>query len=124
MYKLAVKKDFIAQHFLIGGDWGPENKVHSHHYQIEVQLAGRDLDEHGFLVDIANINQLMEKLITSYRDKILNELPDFNNINPSIENLARIAYQSLRRSLPDNVASTLKIRVWEDEIAWVTYREG
>jgi len=124
MYKLSVKRDFIAQHFLIGGDWGIENQKHSHHYRIEIQLAGRDLDEHGFLVDIVKINEQMEKLISSYRDKILNELPDFKDINPSIENLARISYQSLRRSLPDNAVTGLKVRVWEDEIAWVTYREG
>ncbi|MEZ4656751.1 MAG: 6-carboxytetrahydropterin synthase [Caldilineaceae bacterium] len=40
MYTLAVQRDFVAQHFLIGGDWGPENQWHSHHYRLEVQLQG------------------------------------------------------------------------------------
>jgi 6-pyruvoyltetrahydropterin/6-carboxytetrahydropterin synthase len=31
MYVVAVKREFDAQHFLIGGDWGPENEIHSHH---------------------------------------------------------------------------------------------
>ena len=31
MYKVAVTREFIANHFLIGGDWGDENKPHAHH---------------------------------------------------------------------------------------------
>jgi 6-pyruvoyltetrahydropterin/6-carboxytetrahydropterin synthase len=123
MYKLAVKKDFIAQHFLIGGDWGLENQKHSHHYQLEVQLKGKELDKHGFIVDIVKVNNYLEKLICSYRDKTLNDLPEFKDTNPSIENLARISYQKIYRSIQEIGGLTIKVRVWEDEIAWVTYRE-
>ena len=48
-------ENFIARHFLTGGDWGAENDLHAHHYQIELQLHGDQLDEHGFLVDIVDI---------------------------------------------------------------------
>ena len=40
MYAVAVSRDFVAQHFLIGGDWGAENESHSHHYRVEVGLEG------------------------------------------------------------------------------------
>jgi 6-pyruvoyltetrahydropterin/6-carboxytetrahydropterin synthase len=123
MYKLAVKKDFISQHFLVGGDWGPENQKHSHHYQLEVQLSGKDLDTHGFVVDIVKVNDHLEKLISSYQDKTLNDLPEFKNLNPSIENLSRISYQALYRSLYETRISALSVKVWEDGIAWVSYQE-
>ena len=61
MYKLAVNKDFISQHFLIGGDWGAENQRHSHHYRLEVQLKGKGLDNHGYLLDITKIKDELEK---------------------------------------------------------------
>ena len=48
MYTLTVKRDFVAQHYLIGGDWGAENEKHSHHYAVELTLEGRELDEHGY----------------------------------------------------------------------------
>ena len=35
MYTLSVKRDFIARHYLIGGDWGPENFPNSHHRGVE-----------------------------------------------------------------------------------------
>ena len=40
MYTVTITRDFVAQHFLIGGDWGAENQWHSHHYQVEVRLEG------------------------------------------------------------------------------------
>jgi 6-pyruvoyltetrahydropterin/6-carboxytetrahydropterin synthase len=123
MYKLEVKKDFIAQHFLIGGDWGAENQKHSHHYRIEIQLKGKDLDAHGFVVDIVEVNSQLEKLISAYRDRTLNDLPEFKGLNPSIENLARISYQALYQPIHRVGISDFKVKVWEDEIASVSYRE-
>jgi 6-pyruvoyltetrahydropterin/6-carboxytetrahydropterin synthase len=38
MYTVAVQRDFISGHFLVGGDWGAENKPHAHHYVVEVRL--------------------------------------------------------------------------------------
>ena len=43
-YTVAVERDFIARHKLIGGDWGPENELHSHHYRVELALEGSELD--------------------------------------------------------------------------------
>jgi 6-pyruvoyltetrahydropterin/6-carboxytetrahydropterin synthase len=123
MYKLAVKKDFISQHFLIGGDWGPENQKHSHHYRLEIQLEGKALDNHGFLVDIVKIRNYLEQLISNYQDRTLNQLTEFKGLNPSIENLARIFYQSLYPSIRESGISALTVQVWEDEIAWVSYQE-
>ncbi len=55
MYTLGVRRDFIARHFLIGGDWGAENFPNSHHYILELQLVGNELDKHGYLVDIVDV---------------------------------------------------------------------
>ncbi len=85
MYTVAVRQDFIARHYLVGGDWGDENEPHAHHYVIEVQLEGRNLDTHGYLTDICDIESTLDAQVTYYRDKMLNELPEFEGLNPSIE---------------------------------------
>jgi 6-pyruvoyltetrahydropterin/6-carboxytetrahydropterin synthase len=123
MYTVAVKRDFIAQHFLVGGDWGAENERHSHHYQVEVQLEGATLDKYGYLVDIVDIERHLEALVAYYRDKTLNDLPEFEGLNPSIEHLARIFCQALadRMRAPNLKAITFKM--WENEIAWAAYRQ-
>ena len=73
MYTLAVRRDFIARHFLIGGDWGPENFPNSHHYILELQLDGLELDQHGYLVDIVDVERHLDELIVYYREKMLND---------------------------------------------------
>ncbi len=123
MYTLAVKRTFIAQHYLFGGDWGLENERHSHHYQIEVQLQGKELDRHGYLVDIVEVEARLEELVTYYRDKTLNDLPEFEGLNPSIEHFARLFCSQLRQKLQAPNLSALQVTIWENEIAWTAYRE-
>jgi 6-pyruvoyltetrahydropterin/6-carboxytetrahydropterin synthase len=122
MYTLAVKRNLIAQHYLVGGDWGSENEHHSHHYQIEVQLQGRELDQHGYLVDIVEVEARLEELLNYYRDKSLNDLPEFKGLNPSIEHFARIFCEQLQQKLRAPNLITLQVTIWENEIAWTAYR--
>jgi 6-pyruvoyltetrahydropterin/6-carboxytetrahydropterin synthase len=122
MYTVAVKRDFIAQHYLIGGDWGAENEQHSHHYQLELQLHGDTLDQHGYLVDILEIEQALERLIDCYRDRVLNDLPEFSGLNPSIEHFSRILCQALAEHVQAGNIKTLTLKLWENEIAWASYQ--
>lgn len=123
MYTIAVKREFDAQHFLIGGDWGAENELHTHHYQVEVQLQGADLDQHGYLVDIVDIEAHLDSLVERYRGKTLNDQPQFAGLNPSIENFCRIFCQQLISSFHAENLSAIKIKLWENEIAWASYQQ-
>ncbi|MDQ1239920.1 MAG: 6-pyruvoyltetrahydropterin/6-carboxytetrahydropterin synthase [Thermodesulfobacteriota bacterium] len=121
-YAVAVKRDFVARHFLFGGDWGLENDIHSHHYQVELELQGRDLDQHGYLVDIVDIEKNLDFVVGSFRDKVLNELPEFQGLNPSIENLSRIMCTSLSALIDAPNIHALVVRIWENDIAWASFR--
>ena len=122
MYTVAIKRDFVAQHFLIGGDWGAENQWHSHHYQVEVQLQGATLDKHGYLVDIVDIETNLEGLVSYFRDKTLNETPEFAELNPSIERFAHILCQALAERLRVSNLDTITVKVWEHDNAWASSR--
>lgn len=123
MYKVAVRRDFIAQHYLVGGDWGAENELHAHHYVIEFQLEGAKLDQHGYLVDIVDIEANLEALVAGYRDHVLNDMPAFKGLNPSIEHFARILCLALdERILAGNI-SAITVVLWENDIAWASYRQ-
>lgn len=123
MYTVAVKRDFIAQHYLVGGDWGAENHRHSHHYQMEVRLEGRTLDQHGYLVDIVDIERQLEALTATYRDRTLNDLPAFAGLNPSIEHFARILCQALSAGIGAPNVGAVTVILWENDSAWAAYRE-
>ncbi|MDK1029642.1 MAG: 6-carboxytetrahydropterin synthase [Anaerolineae bacterium] len=122
MYTLAVRRDFIARHFLIGGDWGPENSPHSHHYILELQLSGEKLDQHGYLCDIVDVESHLNEIVGFYKEQMLNEKPEFEGLNPSIEHFARILAVSLNKLISGPNITTLKVVLWENEIAWAAYR--
>jgi 6-pyruvoyltetrahydropterin/6-carboxytetrahydropterin synthase len=126
MYTLAVQRDFIAQHYLIGGDWGPENHRHAHHYRLELQLEGAELDAHGYLVDIVDVEHHLNALVAYYRDQVLNDLAEFAiqgvPLNPSIEHFSRIVCQTLAERIHAPNIHAFTVRLWENEIAWAAYR--
>jgi 6-pyruvoyltetrahydropterin/6-carboxytetrahydropterin synthase len=123
MYSLALQREFDARHFLVGGDWGPENELHSHHYRVELQLEGTALDEHDYLVDLVELEARLDSLVSYYADRTLNDLPQFAGRNPSIEWFARAMCEELSSQLAAGNLSGVTFKVWENEVAWAAYRK-
>ena len=121
MYTLRVQRDFVAQHFLTVPDSGPENEWHSHHFEIEVLLEGEELNQNGYLVDIMKVEEALDRILQRYRDATLNDLPEFEEMNPSIEHFSRIVCTSLREQVPTDTLTGMTVRIWEDESAWAAY---
>ena len=122
MYTLAVRREFFARHFLIGGDWGPENLPNSHHYILELQLEGSHLDQHGYLCDIVDVEKHLDEIVVDYREQMLNEKPQFLGLNPSLEHFSRILATSLNEKIKAENISALKVVLWENESAWAAYQ--
>jgi 6-pyruvoyltetrahydropterin/6-carboxytetrahydropterin synthase len=123
MYSVGVRQDFVAQHYLLGDGDGPENSLHSHNFRVEVQLEGRSLDEHGYLVDIVVVKDGLEALLSKYRNKTLNDAPEFDGLNPSVEHFARIMCKGLFNHIRQSALRAITIKIWEDENAWATFRQ-
>ncbi len=123
MYSLGVQREFVASHYLVGGDWGEENTEHRHRYGVELVLEAAVLDRHGFLVDIVEVEQHLDEVIAGFRDRTLNALPPFAGLNPSIERLAAELHRQLRERLAEARLAALTVIVREDKIAWTSYRD-
>ena len=120
MYQLMVRRDFVAQHYLTVPDCGPENEWHSHHFEVEVLLEGKELNEHGYLVDIVQVEEALNALVDRYRDATLNDLPEFEGLNPSIEHFSRIFCTAFEEQIETEGLNTT-VKIWEDEEAWASY---
>lgn len=120
MYRLAINRDFIAQHFLIGGDWGAENFPHNHAYRLEILLRGATLNRHGYLADIVDLDRAVTKVIGRHRDKTLNDLAAFADVNPSLERFAKVLHDELCAELILQDLS-LSVKLWENERDWAGY---
>ena len=122
MYTVAVTKDFIANHYLIGGDWGDENSPHAHHYVLEVRIESDTLDQHGYLVDIVEIEAALKNAVDYFRDSMLNDKPEFAGLNPSLEHFSRILSEKLLAGIEPPGSGALVVKLWENESCWAAYR--
>ena len=122
MFRIGVQREFIAQHYLIGGEWGAEGKVHSHPYRLELELAGMELDEHGFLVNIVEVEAALAGVLELYRDRVLNDQEGFADLNPSLERFAEVLWGRLARVLSAaRGVEWMSVRLWESEQAWAVF---
>ena len=111
---MAVQRDFVARPLSFWRGTGVRrNQLHSHHYKVEVRLEGSELDQHGYLVDIVDIEERLEELVAYYRDQSLNELKEFNGLNPSIEHLSRLFCEALADRITAPNIHTVTVRIWE-----------
>lgn len=122
MYSLGVRREFSARHYLVGGDWGSENHEHAHRYRMELVLEATTLDRHGFLVDIVDVEAHLGEVIGAVENRTLNGLPAFAGLNPSIEQLATVLHAAFRTRFAALPLTALAVTVWEDDIAWTSYR--
>ena len=121
MYTVAVKRHFVAQHYLLGDDWGEENRKHSHHYLVELQVKGSKLDKRGYLLNIIDIQSYLDEQVHYYKDKTLNDLPEFMGLNPSIECFAFILCKKFSQKINAPAANIIAVKIWESDNIWASY---
>jgi 6-pyruvoyltetrahydropterin/6-carboxytetrahydropterin synthase len=123
MYEISVEETFAAAHNLRGYK-GKCEGLHGHNYKVRVTLAGKELDATGLLYDFVHVKQAIHSVIRVLDHKYLNELPPFDAVNPSAENIARYIYDETAKQIQQstNGAGIASITVWETDTASATYR--
>ncbi|GAA4409514.1 6-carboxytetrahydropterin synthase [Nibrella viscosa] len=126
------KEHFNAAHRLYNPTWSDEKNervfgkcsnrnYHGHNYDLIVQVTGEIDPETGYVVDMKYLSDVVkEQIIERFDHKNLNtDTVEFQNLNPSAENIAIIIYQLLREHLAPSL--DLKIRLYETERNFVEF---
>jgi len=122
MFEVTVEQTFAAGHALRNYRGACEN-VHGHNYRVRVTVEGEQLDGTGLLVDFLEINQLISGAVAYLDHRFINDLPPFDEINPSAENMARYFYDRLSGGLKNEVPVRIsEVRVWETDTTSAVYR--
>jgi len=97
---------------------------HGHNYEMQVTLRGRPNSE-GLLVEIPAFEQIVQDRVVSRWDhRNLNvEIPEFQQVMPTVENIARVAYEALKGSFSSIGAELASVTVWETPKTWCEYSE-
>jgi 6-pyruvoyltetrahydropterin/6-carboxytetrahydropterin synthase len=120
MFEVSVEQTFAAGHALRNYKGKCEN-VHGHNYRVLVTIAGEQLDEAGLLVDFLDVKRLMGGAIEYLDHRFINDLPPFDAINPSAENIAKYFYDRVSPGMKGNVRIS-EVRVWETDTSSAVYR--
>lgn len=122
MYEVTVEETFAAGHALRNYHGKCEN-LHGHNYRIQVTLQGLELDSIGLLVDFIEVKKVMQTVVNRLDHQFLNELPPFDQLNPSAENIAKYFYDQISGGLKSDKGVTLRqIKIWETDTTSATYQ--
>jgi 6-pyruvoyltetrahydropterin/6-carboxytetrahydropterin synthase len=122
MFEAAIEESFAAGHALRNYRGKCENP-HGHNYRCQVGVEGERLDAAGLLVDFAELKRDLHAVLDRLDHQWLNDVPPFDALNPSAENLARHIYEELSARLAAQPGLRLAfVRLWETDVASATYR--
>jgi 6-pyruvoyltetrahydropterin/6-carboxytetrahydropterin synthase len=124
MILLTRKAEFSASHYYWNEAWSAEENArafgkcsnrngHGHNYTLEVTVAG-DVDPvTGFVVDLKQLKDVMEReVVATYDHRHLNlEVPEFKALMPTTENIAVAIWRRLEGKIPG--ARLHRVRVYE-----------
>jgi 6-pyruvoyltetrahydropterin/6-carboxytetrahydropterin synthase len=124
MYEVTIEETFAAGHALRNYRGKCENE-HGHNYRCEVALQGEELDQIGLLVDFVELKKALHSVLDRMDHQWLNDIPPFDRINPSAENMARHIYDELGGELKNRAGVRVAwVRLWETDAASVKYWPG
>lgn len=95
---------------------------HGHNYELVVGVTGEVDPETGFVISIEDLKAIIKTEVEDpYDHKNLNlEVKDFEQLNPTAENIAICIYDRLRPHLADNLE--LEVTLYETPRNFVTYK--
>jgi 6-pyruvoyltetrahydropterin/6-carboxytetrahydropterin synthase len=120
MYFLSVEKSFEAAHYLRGYKGKCEN-LHGHRFKVVARLKASKLNNIGLAYDFTEMKRHLADVLAQYDHCCLNDVPPFDKINPSSENLAMSIFDQLRPLFIGD-AGIDSIEVWESPESCAFYR--
>lgn len=134
MIKIGRRTTFNAAHRLHNKNWSDaQNKAifgkcnlpnyHGHNYVLETWVEGEIDPETGFVINLTTLKQIINKEVEEAFDhRNLNlDVPEFKDLNPTAENIAKVIYQKLKPHLVDY---KLTLRLYETKNNMVEYTEA
>ncbi|MBO6880306.1 6-carboxytetrahydropterin synthase [Winogradskyella sp.] len=126
------KAHFNAAHRLYRKDWSDEKNeavfglcnnpnFHGHNYELVASVTG-DIDpETGYVIDVKILKDIIKSEVEDAFDhKNLNiEVPEFKDLNPTVENIAVVIYNKIKVKLDSKFR--LEITLYETPRNFVTY---
>jgi len=120
MYHISVEQHFDAAHFLRGYQ-GKCEALHGHRFRVVVKIIASGLDDIGLAYDFIELKRYLVDILSRFDHTCLNDVPPFDKINPSSENIASTVCNELQPKLAGAPVSISCVEVWESPQTGVVY---
>ena len=120
MYQISVEQHFDAAHFLRGYQ-GKCEALHGHRFRVVVRVKAAEVDDIGLAYDFVELKRQLGDILARFDHTCLNDVPPFDKINPSSENIASTIYNELQSKLAGAPVSLACVEVWESPQSGVAY---
>jgi 6-pyruvoyltetrahydropterin/6-carboxytetrahydropterin synthase len=120
VYQISVEQHFDAAHALRGYK-GKCEALHGHRFRVVAKIEAAGLDDIGLAYDFAELKAHLAEVISRFDHVNLNDVPPFDRINPSSENIAANIYNELTSRLSGDKISLTAVEVWESPQTGVSY---
>ncbi len=120
MYQVSVEQHFDAAHFLRGYQ-GKCEALHGHRFRVVVKIKASEVDDIGIAYDFMELKRHLGNITSRFDHTCLNDVPPFDKIKPSSENIASTIYNELKLKLAGAPVSLSCVEVWESPQSGVTY---
>jgi 6-pyruvoyltetrahydropterin/6-carboxytetrahydropterin synthase len=120
MYEIIVEQSFEAAHFLRGYQGKCEN-VHGHRYTIKLRLKASHLNDIGLVYDFSDVKRHLRGIMARFDHTLLNDIPPFDRINPSAENISSTIYDELKMKLAGEPVTIAAVEAWENPQQGIVY---
>ena len=121
MYEISIEQEFDAAHALRGYQGKCEN-LHGHRYRVAVTISASQLNELGLAYDFTELKKQTAAVLDRFDHTFLNEVPPFDTINPSAENIAATIFGEIKSRIAGAAVLIARVEVWESPTSRAEYR--
>ena len=131
MVKVGRRITFNAAHRLNNPNWSDEKNTavfgkcnspnyHGHNYTLETWVEGPVDPDTGYVIDLSELKKIIkEEVEEPFDHRNFNlDVPEFADLNPTSENIAKVIYEKLKPRLKE---FNLVVRLKETENNFVEY---
>jgi 6-pyruvoyltetrahydropterin/6-carboxytetrahydropterin synthase len=120
MWEISTETTVAAAHRL-RYTTGEGERLHGHNWRIRAVVRADALDATGWVLDFNQVAATLRALVEPYEHAFLNDVPPFDDLNPTAENLARVVADALAAKLDDERARVVRVEVWENDSCCATF---
>jgi len=125
VFEISKEFSFSAAH-QIRMHGGKCERLHGHNWRVRIHARAGQLNRIGMVVDFADLQAIVADVCARFDHQNINEIPPFDEVNTTAENLARHFYLEANRRLAavdGGRVRVSKVEVWENHGSLAVYRE-